>query len=108
MLKSWSWVFPLRIFPFDSTHQELQCPGLICGLIPHLATPRYHAILVVLLRPLVGVEVFQGDVVCEDLGLVHPQVILPCLEATRYNTQLFFASQPSQLCSIRILNLEKN
>jgi hypothetical protein len=82
-------------------------PHLWINATPHLATPRYHAILVVLLRPLVGVEVFQGYVVCEDFGLVHPQVILPCLEATRYDTQLFFTSQPSQLCSIRILNLEK-
>ncbi len=53
MLEFWSGVFPLEIPPSNSMHQGLHCLFLVCELVPHLATPRYHAILATLLRPLV-------------------------------------------------------
>jgi len=53
MLRSWSRIFPLRIPYSYLMHHGLHCPILTCVLIPHPTMPRYHAILVVSLKPLV-------------------------------------------------------
>ncbi len=64
--------------------------------------PTYHAILDVLLRPLVGFQNILEDV-HEDFGLMRPQVVLPSLETTH---QFPFMSCPSQLCSIELFALK--
>lgn len=56
MLKSWLKVSLFGIHPVDSTPLELRCPILICASIPHLTIPWYHAILIILLRPLVAFQ----------------------------------------------------
>jgi hypothetical protein len=53
VLEYWSKVFPLGIPPSDSTCQGLNCPKLASRSISHLAMPRYCAISIILLRPLV-------------------------------------------------------